>query len=68
MRLDLAIEEPKEYSYLLNINSSPRFIADASWPGVSKEVFIPVFIKILSNDISKTLKDFIALQINNKQY
>jgi pimeloyl-[acyl-carrier protein] methyl ester esterase len=60
----LAIEEPKRVLCLLNINSSPRFIADATWPGLSKEVFFH-FYENLSQDMSKTLEDFIALQINN---
>ncbi|CEG56841.1 alpha/beta fold hydrolase [Legionella fallonii] len=59
----LAIEEPKRVLYLLNINSSPRFVAEESWPGVTKEVFSH-FYKNLSLDISKTLNEFIALQVN----
>ena len=59
----LAIEEPNRVLYLLNITSSPRFIAEASWPGVAKEVFTH-FYKNLSVDIDKTLKEFIALQVN----
>ena len=63
----LAIEEPERVQFLLNINSSPRFIADNLWPGVSKELFIN-FYKNLATDINKTLKEFIALQLNNKQF
>ncbi len=61
----LAIEEPNKVLYLLNITSSPRFIAETSWPGVAKEVFAH-FYKNLSLDIDKTLKEFIALQVNKR--
>lgn len=58
----LAIEEPNKVLYLLNITSSPRFIADeVYWPGVTKDVFAH-FYKNLSLDVNKTLKEFIALQ------
>lgn len=59
----LAIEKPNKVLYLLNITSSPRFIAEHSWPGVTKEVFSH-FYKNLSLDINKTLKEFVALQVH----
>lgn len=63
----LALEEPGRVSHLLNIASSPRFIADLSWPGVSKELFIN-FYKNLSSDVESTLRDFIALQMNKTRF
>lgn len=59
----LALEEPQRISSLMSIASSPCFIADNFWPGVSKEVFRN-FYKNLTQDPDKTLKDFIRLQLN----
>ncbi len=59
----LAVEEPQRISSLMSITSSPRFIADDSWPGLPKEVFTH-FYKNLSLDVEKTLKEFISLQLN----
>lgn len=59
----LAAEEPQRVQCLLNISSSPRFITDSLWPGVSKEVFIN-FYNNLSSNLTATLNEFIALQIN----
>lgn len=59
----LAIEEPLRVKYLLNINSSPRFIAEGNWPGVARDVFVQ-FYDNLAFDINKTLNEFVALQLN----
>ena len=61
----LAIEESNRVVSLINITSSPRFIADASWPGVPKEVFIK-FHQNLTVDIKRTLIEFMSLQCNKK--
>jgi pimeloyl-[acyl-carrier protein] methyl ester esterase len=61
----LAIEEPMRVSSLMGITSSPRFIADHSWPAVPKEI-LSTFYNNLSLDIEGTLKDFIRLQLKNK--
>ncbi|KTD60952.1 alpha/beta fold hydrolase [Legionella shakespearei] len=58
----LAIEATERLSCLININSSPRFIMDDAWPGVSKEVFIN-FYNNLSTNLDTTLNEFIALQL-----
>lgn len=58
----LAIEEPERIIRLINITSSPRFITDDSWPGVTKEVFTN-FYNNLSSDLNATLEEFIALQL-----
>lgn len=63
----LAIEAPDRVRCLLNINSSPRFIAAPEWPGVSSEVFVN-FYKNLNTDINKTLNEFIALQLNKHKF
>lgn len=59
----LAIEVPERIYSLLNIASSPRFIAEASWPGVPKDVFLN-FYNNLSLDPGATIKEFVALQSN----
>lgn len=58
----LALEVPHRVSSLLNIASSPRFIQDATWPGVPQVVF-DKFYHHLSVDINTTLHDFVSLQL-----
>lgn len=62
-----AIEAPGRVTSLLNIASSPQFVADELWPGVPKDVFIK-FHHNLSFDLTATLNEFIALQANKKNY
>jgi pimeloyl-[acyl-carrier protein] methyl ester esterase len=62
----LAIEEPHRVKALLNITSVPRFISDTLWPAVAKDVFAN-FHNNLSKDITQTLNDFIALQVNKNK-
>jgi len=57
----LAIEEPHRVTHLVNIASSPRFIADGDWPGVDREIFA-TFYDGLVTDPEKTLSQFIQLQ------
>lgn len=61
----LAIEEPLRVSHLFNVCSSPRFIVDTCWPGVSLNVF-ERFYKRLSQNLEATLAEFVALQVNDK--
>jgi pimeloyl-[acyl-carrier protein] methyl ester esterase len=63
----LAVEEQDRIIKLINITSSPRFISDFEWPGVSKEVFV-TFYQNLVQDVNKTLQDFINLQLNKKTF
>ena len=58
----LALEEPERVNYLVNITSSPRFLLDNDWPGVSKKVFAGFYQK-LTIDSRATLKEFIELQV-----
>jgi pimeloyl-[acyl-carrier protein] methyl ester esterase len=48
---------------LISIASSPCFIADSSWPGLPREVFNHMYLK-LSQDVVATLNDFIKVQLN----
>ncbi|CAM3012603.1 alpha/beta fold hydrolase [Legionella worsleiensis] len=62
----LAIEEQHRIIKLVNITSSPRFIAEEMWPGVSKEVFAR-FYQNLSRDNNKTVQEFISLQLGKQK-
>ncbi len=59
--LRLAIENPNKVNYLINVASSPRFLMDKSWPGVSMNVF-KKFHQELARDPKALLKDFLELQ------
>lgn len=61
----LALEAPKRVRCLLNVASSPRFICDANWPGVAKDVFYQ-FHEKLATDAQATLGEFISLQTNKQ--
>ena len=63
----LAIEEPERVTSLVSVTSSPKFVADLSWPGVSKDVFSQFFAN-LSLNLQGTLNDFIALQTNKSKF
>lgn len=62
----LAIEEPERIIKLVNITSSPRFLSEPDWPGVSKDVFAH-FYQNLSQDTIKTLQEFVSLQLNKQK-
>lgn len=62
----LAIESENRVSKLFNVTTSPRFIMDDNWPGVSKDLFVK-FYNNLSTDIRATLNDFILLQAKMKK-
>lgn len=57
----LATEEPEKVDYLVNVTTSPRFILDDLWAGVTEDVF-QRFHKKLAFNPSRTLKDFLELQ------
>ena len=57
----LAIEESNRVDYLINVTSSPRFLFDNLWPGISPEVF-KRFHEKLSHDPNATLNEFLELQ------
>jgi pimeloyl-[acyl-carrier protein] methyl ester esterase len=64
----LAVEQHNRIDYLINVTSSPRFLQDTSWPGVSKVVF-KEFYRKLSADTYTTLNQFLELQglkVNDK--
>ncbi|MGL5741315.1 MAG: alpha/beta fold hydrolase [Legionella sp.] len=57
----LATEVPDKIEHLINVTSSPRFVLDELWPGVSQDVF-KRFYKRLSVDFEATLNEFLELQ------
>lgn len=56
-----ALEAPRRVSHLLNIASSPCFVADADWPGVPKATLL-MFCNRLHHDPETLLNEFRALQ------
>ncbi len=60
----LAIEASLHISHLINIASSPHFIAKGNWPGI-KQSNLEAFYKTLIHTPQKTLHDFITLQSGN---
>lgn len=56
-----ALHYPNKIKKLVTIASSPRFIAENNWPGVSLET-LQIFAKNLKNDYRKTLSEFLNLQ------
>jgi pimeloyl-[acyl-carrier protein] methyl ester esterase len=61
----LALKAPERVHTLINICSSPYFISDTDWPGISPEV-IADFYKNISTDPRLTLSQFVALQTNGR--
>lgn len=60
----IAIHHPKHVHTLINIATSPYFLADLNWPGISQEAFI-TFSQNLKQDYAKTLIRFLNLQLAN---
>jgi pimeloyl-[acyl-carrier protein] methyl ester esterase len=58
----LAIHFPERVSHLITVASSPKFVADHEWPGVSLTT-LKKFSDALVNDYQKTLTEFLALQL-----
>ncbi|RUR16133.1 alpha/beta fold hydrolase [Legionella septentrionalis] len=61
----LAVEKPERVTHLLNIASSPRFVKEAGWPGITREVFA-TFYENLLNAPQVVLKQFIRLQLQGQ--
>lgn len=57
----IALKSPDKVAHLLLVASSPRFLADADWPGM-QPVVMQTFEKQLERDFSKTLDRFLAIQ------
>lgn len=63
----LALEEPLRVTHLLNITSSPRFLLDGAWPGVSAEVFTTFYHNVSKNS-EATLNEFIELNVGKDKF
>lgn len=59
----LAVEEPLRVRQVLNVTTSPYFLADSSWPGLRNEIF-QKFYNNLQSDFKRVLREFISLQVN----
>lgn len=57
----LSIEAPTRVSHLLNIATSPCFVEDEEWPGVTRLAF-KSFYENLAMSPERTLNDFVQLQ------
>ena len=57
-----AIHYPEKVTRLITIASTPKFMSDSNWPGVS-EVTLEKFSAALTTNYEKTLQDFLALQL-----
>lgn len=58
----IAIHHPEKITRLITVASSPRFISDVEWPGMSLTA-LQNFYQHLSSDYEKTLYDFLELQL-----
>jgi pimeloyl-[acyl-carrier protein] methyl ester esterase len=62
----LALEEPTRVTQLINITSSPYFLMNKEWPGITKEVFSTFYKNLLKNSRA-SLKEFTQLQMSQSQ-
>lgn len=58
--MHLALEESERVDFFISVTSSPRFLLDDSWPGISQEVF-QGFYKKITDDPYATLSEFLDL-------
>ncbi|HSW93469.1 MAG TPA: pimeloyl-ACP methyl ester esterase BioH [Gammaproteobacteria bacterium] len=57
----IALHHPGRVAHLVTIASSPKWVSDHDWPGVSAPT-LDQFSRCLIQDTQKTLRDFLALQ------
>ena len=62
MATRLALEHPERVSHLINITSSPCFVAGATWPGI-QVTHLDAFYEDLEHAPQATCDAFIALQL-----
>lgn len=58
----IGVYSPERVTNLITVASSPRFISDKNWPGVSLEV-LNKFSAALQQNSQQTLQDFLDLQL-----
>ena len=62
----LAVEHSQRITHLINVGSSPKFIASPNWPGISEKIF-KSFFQNLSLNPKQTVQQFIDLQLQDIQ-
>lgn len=62
----LALEAPDRVTHLLNITSTPRFVKDATWPGIERCV-LEAFDRELTLNVEQVMEDFAVLQLQEKR-
>lgn len=60
-----ALKNPQRVISVINIASSPCFIAKKDWPGIS-QVIIDKFSRNIANQQQQALKDFFSLQLGTR--
>src|SRR6185312_15071025 len=58
----IAIHHPERVKAVINVSSSPCFIAQPNWPGIPESELLK-FAQNLKEDYTKTLNQFLALQL-----
>lgn len=58
----VAIHAPKTITQLITVASTPKFIAEDAWPGVSAQT-LAQFSHTLTHQHQQTLQDFLTLQL-----
>lgn len=59
----VALEAPERVKSLINVTSSPYFVATTDWPGM-KLTTLNNFTHLLAEDFQKALRDFSLLQLH----
>ena len=62
LALDIAAKYPERVNHLVTVASSPKFISDSEWPGMST-VTIDKFSNALIDNYENTLIQFLELQL-----
>ncbi|WP_417617658.1 pimeloyl-ACP methyl ester esterase BioH [Oceanisphaera sp.] len=62
-----ALQAPNRVSQLITLASSPRFVADAAWPGIKPEV-LAAFEQQLVEDHQGVINRFLALQAMGSEH
>ncbi len=62
----LALEAPNRVTHLVKIASSPCFVEDDSWPGITRATLLG-FNERLTKDSDGVLREFVALQLPGQE-
>ncbi|CCQ12739.1 Biotin synthesis protein BioH [Pseudoalteromonas luteoviolacea B = ATCC 29581] len=67
MAMDLAKRYPEKVSKVILVGSTPHFVASKNWHGIKPEV-LAQFMQALSNDPTKTVERFLAIQAMGSEH